>query len=355
MTSTKATTLDEARRFLADIKQGVACSEDLIPCRETRYGDFPIAQIYETFGYRGVRCNQLVMQLAIARQCSIRAAGDLADAGRITSRLTHKDLAVALHWRLGACNELATLAWFKTGFWRVTTGPRLLTEIETAQQLEQVGMAHSFVMCNLSTGQLGDGDKLSRLYKLHKAIVIDPFFNFACIASQLKTEAPALLDYWKAHGHQYIIDCRIFEDFPRNRELALREAALIYQESQKYVEEAQQALGIVALRLRLSSALSEQFKPQFDQALAVLVPGTRWTIKLKDDGNYDLTTRDKLQETTARLTQLGIRHTLIAGIAISLRNPDPEVLTVKALSEDQVVEWTGLQAPQARLILRLVA
>jgi hypothetical protein len=354
-------TLDEARTLVERVKSQAACTEDHVPWRMLGYKHPGTERLIEQFGYQGFRWAQVAFQLDMARHCTQVPTKILEESGQMRHPDISDRLSIATRFRVGACSELTTLAFFQhAGLCIVVTGPRPTATaggLVYYQHKEQVEMAHRFVLGNVTEDQLCKGDGLEKIETLAEAIVIDPYFGIVCPASRIKTEGAALCDYWKAYGQELVVDRTICPArlFSSAHQTAHLESEAIYKMAEPRSEKFYSSPAAVRYRAILSKALATSFQPQFDQALAVLVPATRWIVKLKDDGNYDLTTRDKVQETSARLTQLGIQHTLIAGIAISLRNPDPEILTVKALSEDQMVAWTGLQAPQARLILKLMA
>jgi hypothetical protein len=353
LAAARKTSLEEAQQVLTAIKGQSSCAEDVLTHSELNYElGSDVEPVVAQFGVRGLRLAQLLFQLHTARLAVTSASKQLVAAGRVTRPISSNLVATAQHFRLGACAELSMLCWLqRADFVRVITAPRNAKSLSVQQQ----AAVHYFILCNTSSYPRS-GSPLTELDQLQNAIVIDPFFNFTCRMSELNREGRPLVDYWKAHNHTVIYSATSWDvDHAQQKALVFGEAELIFGEAQKekHLKAAYADSESVNMWRKLSGALTRTFQPQFDQALAALVPGTRWTTKLKDDGNYDLTTRDKVKETSARLTQLGIEHTLVAGIAIALRNPDPEAFTVKALSEDMLVGWTGLQAPQVRLILKL--
>jgi hypothetical protein len=357
MTALPKTSLAEAQQLLAYVKSLAICAEDIISSKELEYGGFPLpTPLITRWRHRGFQLAQFIMQLTPTRTRHDSAYKDLQAKGRIQFPNISNQVSVAHYQRVGACAELAALTWFqRADFWLIATGRGLPSGQLTPQEVEKVEYSnHVFVLCNISAGKLKKGQPLGALLKQSKAIVIDPFFNFACPVSALQTEGKPLTDYWEAHSHRVIVDAMAHGAFAKQREAVMAEAALIHSASEHFREAADKQYDILGYGARLSTLVTRYFQPELNQALAEIAPGTTWSIKFKADGTYDLSTRDKVAETAAKLTQLEIPYTLVAKVAIALRNPDPDLLSAKATSF-VVHRLTGLPPAPIRLILHLAS
>jgi hypothetical protein len=357
MTSIPKTSLAEAQQLLTHIKSLATCRQDFLTCKESEYGeDWAQTDVaVRRFGYRGFLSSRFATQFGLMRALRDTSIEILAKTGvQLQEPERSKLVATAQHLRMGACSELAHLTWFqRADFWLVATAPKQAEQQLTEQQQSAWQNRHAFVMCNVAAGQLFKGQNVSAISKLSDAIVIDPFFNFVCKAAELPTTGAPLVDYWRAHGQRVIVEAQCHVDFAKQRALMMSEAALIAHTCEKYRPIADQHPDLAETQKTLDKALTRYIKPKLDKALTWIAPGTAWTLKVTSDFNYDLTTKDKVTDTATALTQLGIQHKVVAGIAIALRNPNPDDLA-KAFPL-AVEHITGLPPLPVRLILHLAS
>jgi hypothetical protein len=332
------------------IKERTTCHQDLVTARELEYRTWPEPdECIRKFQYRGFLLSRFAAQLTLAHNLTNLGAGLLPD---LQERAISKPVSNALHHRVGACSELAHLLWLEhPDFWLVTTGTQ-------AKHVKlPYGPAHSmnhlFVMCNVGAGQLFKGQQVDTLSKLSGALIIDPFFNLVCQATELATEGAPLIHYWLAHNQLFVHEAQPHVDFASRKKLILAEAAQI--------AEAGARMGFLAKQTwpdqqkKMSDGLARYIKPQLDRALAELAPGTSWALTVTDDFNYELTSRDRLTDTVKALGEQSIPYTLVeGGKAIALRNPNPDELLAKTVSY-VVEQLTKLTPANVRLILEFSA
>jgi hypothetical protein len=358
--SVRSTSIDEARLILADLKSRTRTPADCISHEERRYEvGYDYLELVQQFGYRAYQWLQVELQVQVSRFCSAKALKQLAAKGTTIALADEsRRVAIARKWRSGCCSELTSELWFqRADFVFTVTGPCPTLEA-TADQL---GNRHAFVISGTGAQRIKPNTPLQALFEMVDLLVIDPLFNFVCQAGQLQAEGKQLLGYWKSRGHCLITELSHHQNFEQMAEIVGKNAELLHQESESglLVNIAYCTKPVARLQEELTDTFKHDLCPLFHQALSQIVPKSHWIGDLKGNGDYELTTPDHVTETAKRLAELGIPHQIRStpGSAdqIALRNPDPELLTIKALSEDAICSWTGLQAPQVRLILRLVA
>jgi hypothetical protein len=339
----KSISIEEAQKIIAEVRGQIECPEALVSCAERQYRPIKGAeQTLEQFGYRGWQLLKLGAHLNVMRKSTDQAAGSLQQTGRIQQADIARRLAVGLHGKAGACEEMAAVVWMRRAdFWMVSTGP-------ASDSPEAQRDWHSFVICNVTAGQLKVGDTLDVLQKVKRLIVIDPLFNFVCKGSDIPTTGKSLADYWKAYGHTKVVSVARHKDFSKSHAALLKEAALIWQESQQYRSKVVGTGQQVVESVLLHQAIARHIKPHCEQVLAAVVPGATWTLKMKSFCDYELVTAGG--KAAEQLEARAIPFARNASGEITLDNPDPARLDSLPVAIERI---TKLSPANVRLILHL--
>jgi hypothetical protein len=358
MTSISKTTtgLEEATRVLALVREmKIRSSQGLLSAKEIGYdatGDNRTLTLVEKYGYRGLQALQLGVELEIARRCVTGAAQTLHLQRRIQSVEVASWLAVAKHCRIGACAELATVTWLNLDeAWFIQSGPDLSPKDAGYEQAKQNW--HCFVVTGVKPGQLKVGQKLGTLFALKNLIIIDPFFNFACRGPDLFKVGTELMDWWKGYHHQLIVGLKRHTNLQAK---TFQDAELVFKTSKSHAAAVFSKPDVIQLCGQVEKAVTDLIKPRCDQALAVITPGAKWDFRpTKKPTNYELVAKSLGVAERIELIQYDIAFYVSEEGEVILHHFDPDLLAAKALSVDNICSWTGLQSPQVRLILRLMA
>jgi hypothetical protein len=351
--TTQRVSLELAREMLAGVKRATICPQDYVTHAQLGHqAESQIAEVMKRHGFRGFRLIQCQLKLLIARLCCHTSADQLHRERAIEEPLISQLVCTAKFWGVGACSELAHLLWFQDPrFIVVTTGP-CLSEQATPQQIEQ---SHSFVVCNISQKAVAAGSPLKQLAGQPGALIIDPFFNFACPVRKLESEGKPLIDYWKAYRHCLIMGSRWHQNFDKDALMMTRNIELVHRATQehRFLQVAYRHAEVVRIRDRLYNIVNKVYRPQLLSALAELVPKTHWSMRMLADGSYDcaMTAPQQIQATRTQLKTHRIDH-LATDTEVALHNPDPDRLIARVFWQT-ISSRTGLPSRPLQLILAL--